>query len=305
MTSLTSLLEKHPTCVLGHRGARGEQLENSRAGFIHTQNLSQHFRDKLVGIEFDVQLTHDGKLVVFHDDTLLRLLSRQSRVDQCTAHEIQSISQSAMSMDSRQNNQNILPPVMLLEEMPLVLEGYSHIELEIKTHNRTPYPKLIESLKQSLAKPEFAQLPLTLTSFDLQLHHHLQADPKLSRFKRGLLVEPVSPQVLTELTLYGRNFSYQNNNTGQKTNRNSRLYKDTLMSTGSPLAQTVETALRLQCQALGLYYPLFDESIISECHKYGLSTTAWTVNNIDYAKYLTQLGVNYLITDYPSHFIQS
>ena len=269
MTSLSSLLKNsHTTCpttystlLLGHRGARGERLENSREGFIHTHRLSHHSQGRLVGIEFDVQLTQDGKLVVFHDDTMLRLFSKQSRIDQCTAAKIQRLSGGA---------------IMLLEEMPEVLVGYRHIELEIKTHNRTNYSRLLQALKQCLSQSTFKQLPITLTSFDVQLLDYLQADCLLSTFKRGLLVEPISSQS-----------------------------NPALMSTGQFLSHTIDTALRLQCEAVGLYYLLFNESFVKECRRYGLSTTAWTVNDTDYAKYLMKLGVNYLITDYPSVFLNN
>ena len=269
MTSLSSLLKNsHTTCpttystfLLGHRGARGERLENSREGFIYTHRLSHHSQGRLVGIEFDVQLTQDGKLVVFHDDTMLRLFSRQSRIDQCTAAEIQRLSGGA---------------IMLLEEMPEVLVGYRHIELEIKTHNRTNYSRLLQALKQCLSQSTFKQLPITLTSFDVQLLDYLQADCLLNTFKRGLLVEPISSQS-----------------------------NPALMSTGQLLSHTIDTALRLQCEAVGLYYLLFNESFVTQCRRYGLSTTAWTVNDTDYAKYLIKLGVNYLITDYPSVFLNN
>ena len=214
-----------------------------------------------MGIEFDVQLTQDGKLVVFHDDTMLRLFSKQSRIDQCTAAKIQRLSGGA---------------IMLLEDMPEVLVGYRHIELEIKTHNRTNYSRLLQALKQCLSQSTFKQLPITLTSFDVQLHYYLQVDCLLSTFNRGLLVEPISSQS-----------------------------NPALMSTGQLLSHTIDTALRLQCEAVGLYYLLFNESFVTQCRRYGLSTTAWTVNDTDYAKYLIKLGVNYLITDYPSVFLNN
>ena len=196
MTSLATLLDTHKTYLLGHRGARGEQLENTKAGFIHTQQLSQKStsylaKSKLVGIEFDVQLTLDGKLVGFHDENLLRLFSHQSRIDQLTAAQIQRISRSARAEKS--------DSILLLQQMPKHLKGYSHIELEIKTHERTNYAQLIQSLKQCLVDPNLSSLPLTLTSFDVRLLEQLQADSVLSHFKRGLLVEPTCPQLTIDL----------------------------------------------------------------------------------------------------------
>ena len=52
--------------VIGHRGAFNEELENSIASFARARDLGAD------GIELDVQLTADGRLVVMHDPTLDR-----------------------------------------------------------------------------------------------------------------------------------------------------------------------------------------------------------------------------------------
>ena len=57
------------TLLLGHRGARGEALENTFSGFQYSQNLKSR---GLAGVEFDIQLNADGHLIVFHDDDLER-----------------------------------------------------------------------------------------------------------------------------------------------------------------------------------------------------------------------------------------
>lgn len=297
MTSLATLLDTYKTYLLGHRGARGEQLENTKAGFIHTQQLSQKStsylaKSKLVGIEFDVQLTLDGKLVVFHDENLLRLFSHQSRIDQLTAAQIQRISRSARAEKS--------DSILLLQQMPKHLKGYSHIELEIKTHERTNYAQLIQSLKQCLVDPNLSSLPLTLTSFDIRLLEQLQADSVLSHFKRGLLVEPTCPQLTIDLMRSPALNPSKRPITDMKID-----IKNAAMSTGQPLADTVLIALRLGCSSIGLFYPLFDSNLIAQCQRYGLSSTAWTVNDVDYAKQLTKLGVSYLITDYPTAFLHN
>ncbi len=52
--------------VIGHRGAFNEELENSITSFARARDLGAD------GIELDVQLTADGRLVVMHDPTLDR-----------------------------------------------------------------------------------------------------------------------------------------------------------------------------------------------------------------------------------------
>ena len=75
---------------MGHRGARGEAVENTVAGFKLAQNLQT---SGLAGVEFDVQLTADGHLMVFHDDNLQRMCAQQSRIDQLSLAEIERYSQ--------------------------------------------------------------------------------------------------------------------------------------------------------------------------------------------------------------------
>ena len=52
--------------VYGHRGASGYAPENTMAAFQLAAEMGAY------GIELDVQLTKDGRLVIFHDDRLTR-----------------------------------------------------------------------------------------------------------------------------------------------------------------------------------------------------------------------------------------
>jgi glycerophosphoryl diester phosphodiesterase len=63
-----------PPLNLGHRGARGLAPENTLAGMRAGMNAGAD------GVEFDVQRTADGHLVVFHDDDLKRICGVGGRV---------------------------------------------------------------------------------------------------------------------------------------------------------------------------------------------------------------------------------
>ena len=171
------------TLLLGHRGARGEAVENTVAGFKLAQNLQT---SGLAGVEFDVQLTADGHLMVFHDDNLQRMCAQQSRIDQLSLAEIERYSQ----LDNKQSGHKITP----LAHIAPALEGFSYIELEIKTHERTDYRKLINALMIELIDSPLANLPIVLTSFDVELHAGLQRNKTLQHIPRGLLIR--TPETL-------------------------------------------------------------------------------------------------------------
>ncbi|MFN3563963.1 MAG: glycerophosphodiester phosphodiesterase, partial [Moraxella osloensis] len=87
---------RHPNqtyYLLGHRAARAEMLENCQDGFAYVQQLQKHGR-QLDGVEFDIQMTADGKFVVVHDETLNRLARQQSWIADKTWAELDAIVQS-------------------------------------------------------------------------------------------------------------------------------------------------------------------------------------------------------------------
>ena len=70
-----------------HRGLHSEDKsvpENSMEAF-------RQARDAGYGIELDVQLSKDGEVVVFHDDTLERVCSAEGRVDERLCSELKEL----------------------------------------------------------------------------------------------------------------------------------------------------------------------------------------------------------------------
>lgn len=68
--------------IIGHRGAKGIAPENSLCGFKKAIELG------IDGIELDVHLTKDGKLIVIHDMDLQRLVGLRISVKQFTFKEL-------------------------------------------------------------------------------------------------------------------------------------------------------------------------------------------------------------------------
>jgi glycerophosphoryl diester phosphodiesterase len=70
---------------LGHRGARGLAPENTLAGMAAGMAAGAD------GVEFDVQRTADGHLVVFHDDDLQRICGVAGRVVTSTLAQLREL----------------------------------------------------------------------------------------------------------------------------------------------------------------------------------------------------------------------
>lgn len=71
--------------VIGHRGARRLAVENS----LESLRLALH--EGADGIEFDVQRTADGELVLFHDEDLQRLCGRPGAIRQLPWRDVRSL----------------------------------------------------------------------------------------------------------------------------------------------------------------------------------------------------------------------
>ena len=87
----TKDMEKYKGLYYAHRGLHNsERAENSMSAFRAAVEAGY-------GIELDVRLSKDGKLVVFHDDTLDRVCGREGKVIDFTAEELATFSLSGTS----------------------------------------------------------------------------------------------------------------------------------------------------------------------------------------------------------------
>ncbi|MEK9649769.1 MAG: glycerophosphodiester phosphodiesterase [Gammaproteobacteria bacterium] len=75
-----------PGCsIFAHRGGSLESYENTLEAFQYALDLGSHY------IETDVQLSKDGKVYIFHDDSLKRVAGIDKNFSDLNSHEIESI----------------------------------------------------------------------------------------------------------------------------------------------------------------------------------------------------------------------
>lgn len=102
------------------------------------------------GVELDVQLSKDGAVVVFHDDTVDRMTTERGRVDSFTLEELQ-----AMPLKGTAHR------IPLFTDVMAVLDGVSPTIVELKST-----PNYDELCKKTLAILRTLKGPFCVESFD-------------------------------------------------------------------------------------------------------------------------------------------
>ncbi len=82
----TIKINKADVKMVAHRGLSGIETENTMSAFVAACNRSYY------GVETDVHVTKDGKLILFHDDTVKRMTGLDMpNVEDCTFDELRSL----------------------------------------------------------------------------------------------------------------------------------------------------------------------------------------------------------------------
>jgi glycerophosphoryl diester phosphodiesterase len=161
--------------VLAHRGFSDAAPENTMAAFEAARRAGAD------GIEFDVQRTRDGELVVIHDQTVDRTTNGTGQVQDFTYKQLQGLDAGSWFHPSFHGER-----IPLLQD---VLEwGYTQrmlLNVELKTGS-VPDPDLIKKTVQLIQDHNVSEQVL-ISSFDPASLHMVKAlNPKL---RIGLLYE--------------------------------------------------------------------------------------------------------------------
>lgn len=138
------------TKIIGHRGAAGLELENSRASFLAA---IKHGADM---IELDVRLTADDKLVVIHDPKTGRVANENFVVRDKTLTELQALKldngEIFPALDEVLDIIGATPVIIELKDENSVDELLLVLERHPKTHASIAsfYPEELRLVRQAL-----------------------------------------------------------------------------------------------------------------------------------------------------------
>lgn len=109
--------------LIGHRGISAQAPENSLSSFKLAALQS------IAWVEFDLRLTKDHNLVIFHDDTLERTTNGKGFVHECTLSELSSLDAGSW-FGAGYHNEKIPVFLEILPEL-INLNLYMNIELKM------------------------------------------------------------------------------------------------------------------------------------------------------------------------------
>ncbi|ACL70066.1 glycerophosphodiester phosphodiesterase [Halothermothrix orenii] len=127
-------VSKEHVNIIGHRGAAGLAPENTQISF---EMASQSGID---GVEFDVQMTKDKKLVVIHDHDVKRITKEDGLVKDFTLTEIKKLDAGGYFSPEYKGQQ-----ILTLEETLDLVKDFNIINLEIK-NGPVIYPEIEEKV---------------------------------------------------------------------------------------------------------------------------------------------------------------
>jgi glycerophosphoryl diester phosphodiesterase len=176
------------TIVYAHRGARGYAPENTMAAFKLANEM------KADGIELDVQLSKDGRVVICHDETINRTSNGKGFIKDLTLTELRKFDFGEW-FDKRFEGE----PIPTLDEL-LPWFSSTAMELNIEIKNGPIYYPGLEEKVVSLVEKHKLQNRVVVSSF---YHPSLVAIKKLNpAIRTGALfcVRPLNPCRFAEET---------------------------------------------------------------------------------------------------------
>lgn len=159
--------------LVAHRGFRTPKGENRLVDFEQALKYTK-------GVEFDIRMTKDKKIIIFHDHHFGRIGGVKELVSNFTYDEIKQI-------PFFKNNPSYLPPLFIEDFADKLSDKYEFINVEIKPskYSDNDYHEIKRSLKNLRNK---TKAEIVVSSFginDLKFITTLDS----VEFKKGYLVE--------------------------------------------------------------------------------------------------------------------
>jgi len=248
----------HDNCEgVAHRGGSVLAPENTLAAFRHALSLS------VDAIELDVQMSHDGHPIVFHDETVEKLTNGQGNVLDLDLTYLRTLNAAAHFPGGWSQAEQI---PTLSEVLDLAHADNRRVYIEIKPSKRGDvygrYPGIAEAVTHEVLAADMLEHVLIM-SFDWEILPQ---------------VKMLAPGVQTGALVSDDAWNPRADNA---------------------LSTLVTQVRQLQCEWINLDFKLFTPEMPAFFHANGYKLGIWTVNGEADLQRLASAGVDSLTTDRP------
>ena len=253
---------KNSPLIIAHRGASALAPENTLAAF------RKAVEDGAEGIEFDVRLSKDGTVVVFHDADLKRIAGRDEKVIDLSFEELQKIDTGTWfnrvfpRLENERFSNETIPTLQDVLDLLKDFRGLIYIELKCREREVEP---LAEAVCRAISASHL--LPnIIVKSF------RLQAIPEIRRLCPGITTAALfAPKIMTMLR------------------KEKHLLK---------------IAQEFRADQISLHYTLISRKFMKNAERKNLPVTVWTVDNPRFVRRAIDLGITAVITNNPAILLE-
>jgi glycerophosphoryl diester phosphodiesterase len=246
---------------VAHRGGSLLAPENTLAAFRNALTLATD------AIELDVQMSRDGELIVFHDNTLERLTDGEGNILDLDFSYLRSLNAAAHF----KGGWPLAQQIPTLREVMELIRGRKQVYIEIKTSKRDGvmgrYPNIAKAVVKEVQALGMVK-QIVVISFDW---------PML------LAVKSLEPLIQT----------------------GAIVSKEAWSPTGEQsLEVLLEHMKTFACSWISFDCKLFTADMPAIVHKSGLKLNLWTVNTLEDMRRFSSAQVDSLTSDRPDLFSQ-
>lgn len=251
--------------IIGHRGAMGIAPENTLASFQAALDSGADV------IELDVHLSADGKVVVLHDPSLVRLTGKIGYVSELSLNELKQLNVAAnFKGDSRYGVQTM----PTLQEVYDLVSGKCGVNVEIKLgQDGKRYPGIEQKVVEIIRDNDAIEATI-VSSFDFATL--LEISALESDLKRTVIIS----------TDYFKSFFLKTQGSGKP-------------------AQVVEDLSSYGFKGVAVQKDFLSEELLSLLKEAGFTVSVWVVNDTDEMWQWFDRGIDMITTDRPDLLVQA
>ncbi|SEN95954.1 glycerophosphodiester phosphodiesterase family protein [Vreelandella aquamarina] len=267
--------------VIAHRGASGHAPESTLAAYELAHKWGVDY------LELDAQLSTDGEVVIFHDDTLERTSDGKGHIHDYTLAELKALDTGSWFHEA---NPEYADADFSGTQILTLNELFDHFGQTTRYYIETKSPDLNPGLEEALVERLEAydminEGRVLVQSFDQQSLLKLQAlNPNLPLIQ--LLWYSPSEQNSEQLV------EWQNTTPGPSEINDADFQA------------IAEYAAGIGTNAIYQGNEVIDAAFIRQAQANGLPVHVYTINEPDEMQRLMALGANGLFTDYPDRLLE-